>query len=127
MHLATEICELKGSLVRKSDSRYAVSVWYIPGGCDYVNAVAVAGFWSEEEKANAEAFQKKHEHPPELANLVDLADPRLAGLFTPKNCKHCFASVNFNYATRKWMSDKTGQLDQYCWVDPVKGSQLHEV
>lgn len=127
MHLATEICELKGTLVKKSDTRYAVSVWYIPGGCDYVNAQAIVGFWSEEEKANAEAFQNKYQHPPELAVLIDLAAPDAAGLFRPKNCAHCFASVNFNYASRQWVTDKTGELEQYCWVDPVKGSQLHEV
>lgn len=127
MHLATEICELKGSLVRKAGTRYAVSLWYIPGGCDYVNARAIVGFWSEEHKPEAEAFQKKYEHPGEMAVLIDLDAPNTAGLFRPKNCKHCFKSVNYNYAFEKWVYEEHATLEQYCWVDPENGSQRHEV
>lgn len=127
MYLATEILELKGTLVRKSDSRYAVNLWYIPGGCDYVNARAIVGFWSEEHKAIAETFQQKYQYPGEMALMKDLEDPESQGSYRPMNCKHCFAVVNYNYVGQQWMSDKTGELEQYCWVDPVKGSQLHEV
>lgn len=112
MHLATEICELKGTLVKKSDTRYAVSVWYIPGGCEYDNAQTVVGFWSEEEKVNAEAFQKKYEYPPTLAVLIDLTEPDASGLFRPKNSEDYFA-----------LAHKASEVQQHCWIDTVKGNQ----
>lgn len=126
-YIANEIINAGGQLSRKADSRYAVNLWYIPGGYDYVNARAISGFWSEPQKAEAEAFQKKYEFPGEMAVFVDLQDPRLENSFRSVPCKHCKVEVNYNSAYQQWVSDKTGELEQYCWVDPIKGSQLHEV
>lgn len=39
-------------------------------------------------------------------------------------CKHCGAEVNRDNHGQQWVSDRH-VLPQYCWVDPVKGSQLH--
>lgn len=127
MQLSTEICELNGTLLRKSDSRYAVSLWYVPGGCDYANARVIVGFWPEDQKENAEAFNKKYDDFGTMASLIDLKDPKAEGIFKLAKCKHCSETVSYNFLTEQWMSDKVDHLKQYCWVDPVKGSQLHEV
>jgi hypothetical protein len=127
MYLIKEISNLHGSLSRQSDSRYAVSVWYIPGGCDYANAYTVVGFWPEDLKSEAETFQKKYEDSCEMAVLVDLQRSKASKLFQPQQCKNCQEMVNFNFAFRRWESDKSFPLHQYCWVDPMKGSQRHVV
>lgn len=39
-------------------------------------------------------------------------------------CKHCGRKIVRN-VKGLWLDDKES-LSQYCWVDPVQGSQLHE-
>lgn len=39
-------------------------------------------------------------------------------------CKHCQAAVR--QIGNQWHSVANSVLPQYCWVDPVHGSQLHE-
>ena len=52
------------------------------------------------------------------------------GMFwTPKGdamavCKHCQAPIRSHET--QWYSVAQTVLPQYCWVDPVHGSQLHE-
>lgn len=40
-------------------------------------------------------------------------------------CKHCSTDVKLDKHGQQWVCDRH-VLPQYCWVDPVKGSQLHE-
>lgn len=42
-----------------------------------------------------------------------------------KICKHCGTAVEFKDG--QWKDNKSDNLNQYCWTDPVSGSQLHEV
>lgn len=48
-------------------------------------------------------------------------------------CKHCGVSISFRtgkWSGKMWRTDDPSlagsPLLQYCWVDPVGGSQLHE-
>ena len=51
------------------------------------------------------------------------------------DCKHCGRKVVKDEGGELWLDaghsrvyiNGVRQLDQYCWVDPVHGSQLHEV
>ncbi len=127
MNLVTEIGTLHGSLSRQPDSRYAVNLWYIPGGYDYVNASVIVGFWPEELKAEAESFHNKYSGPGEMAVLTDLQDPNSKEAYKPQQCKHCKKEVNYNFAYKRWVSNEPALLQNYCWMDPIKGSQVHEV
>lgn len=126
MHLINEIISAGGDITRKPDSRYLVTLWYIPGGYDYANAKVVVGFWPEHLREAAEQFTKKYDYPGEMASMVDLQDPKAEHLFKPHPCKHCGKMVNYR-SIDQWVSDGNDGTEQYCWIDPVKGSQRHEV
>lgn len=127
MNLQMEITTLNGQLKREPDSRYAVSLWYVPGGCDYVNARVIVGFWSEDDEVNARAFHEKYNCHETMADFCDLHDEKRKTMFKPKLCVSCGQTVNYNYGSQMWVSDAQQELGQYCWVDFVKGSQLHKV
>jgi hypothetical protein len=56
---------LEGSLERTEDTTHVVSLWYIPGGYDYINAKAVEVYFTSKE--TAEVFSKKWSSPPEMS------------------------------------------------------------
>lgn len=42
-------------------------------------------------------------------------------------CKHCNTGIVFKPTTGLWHApEKTQGISQYCWIDSVKGSQLHQ-
>jgi hypothetical protein len=45
-------------------------------------------------------------------------------------CKHCNVKLVLGRLmpsrTNTWLNENPGPLSQYCWADPVLGSQLHE-
>lgn len=63
---------VEGSLERQTNSTHYVSMWYIPGGWDYVNAKSVVLFFSNENLATA--FTKKWEAAPEYAEVGPISD-----------------------------------------------------
>ncbi len=65
MSIFKDITECGGSQTPNSETKFYVSLWYIPGGCDYNNARVVKGYFAEEEKANE--FANKYIAPPEMA------------------------------------------------------------
>ena len=56
--------------VRTATSVAKVSYWYIPGGCDYVNAQAREAFFDDMDEAKR--FEEQNHYPPELALLIPL-------------------------------------------------------
>ena len=114
-----------GSLIRQPDSQWVISVWYIPGGYDYTNAEAVVGFFPNELYDVVSALEEEWDCMPEMASVMDLRDPKVDAAFQRKEstCRHCGAQVW--KAGQQWHSDQE-DWPQYCWVDPEKGSQLHE-
>lgn len=63
--------ELGGTRKRQPTSRFVVSRWYVPGGCEYDKAVLVNIFFDTE--ANANKYAQQYEMPPEIATLVTIA------------------------------------------------------
>jgi hypothetical protein len=61
-----------GTYKRQPDTTHAVSYWHIPGGCDYINALAVDMYFSNEAKAVE--FTEKHRNPPEMAILKTIEE-----------------------------------------------------
>lgn len=57
---------------READSVCAVCEWSIPNGSNYDAAFLVQGYFSD--RAAAEAYQKKHDSPPDMATLIDIKD-----------------------------------------------------
>jgi hypothetical protein len=61
--------EERGGYVDKtSTSTHMVSLWYIPGGCDYSNAEVREFFF--DNAYNAELFQKLYDCLPEMAVII---------------------------------------------------------
>ena len=63
---------LEGSLERTARTTHYVSMWYIPGGCDYTNAKPAVLFFNKEE--TAKAFAAKWSAHPELAMAGPISD-----------------------------------------------------
>lgn len=63
---------LEGSLERTEKTTHYVSLWYIPGGYDYVNAKVVTVFF--EDESSATIFTKKWENGQEMATLGLIED-----------------------------------------------------
>jgi len=90
-----------------------VSYWAIPGGSDYTNAYVKEVFFTE--MAEAQSFATRFSNPPEMAILLPL-----------HKCRNCGLKV-FERANGQFNDRKRPTLNQYCWVDEIHGSQLHEV
>lgn len=58
--------ENNGTLYRTAQTKFVVSRWYIPGGCEYDKAKSVHLFFDKEE--DAQAYAKKYAYPPEMAD-----------------------------------------------------------
>jgi hypothetical protein len=54
---------------RTPTSAFVVSMWYIPGGCDYQNATTVTGFFEAEEEDDARQMAVRNANTPEMAIL----------------------------------------------------------
>lgn len=65
MTISMDIICAGGTLKPQEDTRFHMTVWYIPGGWDYNNARVVSGYFSEEERVKA--FVAKNHKPPEMA------------------------------------------------------------
>jgi len=63
--------ENNGTLYRTATTKFIVSRWYIPGGCEYDLARGVYVFFDLEEDANA--YAKEYEMPPEMAEAYSIA------------------------------------------------------
>lgn len=64
-------CEEYGGTVRRTESsKFVVSLWHIPNGCDYDRAVLVKVFFDEEEGANR--YAKMNAMPPEMADAYSV-------------------------------------------------------
>jgi hypothetical protein len=64
------IAEHEGTLYRKTTTKFVVSRWYIPGGCEYDLAKNVHVFFDTEE--SAKAYAKEYEMPPEMADAYPI-------------------------------------------------------
>jgi hypothetical protein len=40
-------------------------------------------------------------------------------------CVHCQADIRWEPKTSQWMDSTNNMFQQYCWIDPVLGSELH--
>lgn len=57
---------------RKPSSAHVVSMWHVPGGCYYIHAKPVTGFFDESEKEIAEEFVARNSQIPEMAHLTSI-------------------------------------------------------
>lgn len=81
------IAKAGGTTSREVDSTHVVSLWYIPGGWDYSNALAVAAYFKD--GVAALAFADSWSAPPEMASIHDLSDPRVSDIFKFKPQGEC--------------------------------------
>lgn len=58
--------EHNGSQRRTGNTKFVVSRWYIPGGCEYDKAISVHIFFDTED--DAQAYAKSYSYPPEMAD-----------------------------------------------------------
>jgi hypothetical protein len=68
MCIYQDATELGGYFDKKSSSTHMVSLWHIPGGCDYNNAEVREIFFDNAE--SAERFQKMYDCLPEMAMVI---------------------------------------------------------
>lgn len=40
-------------------------------------------------------------------------------------CTHCAVEISWNPTTLTWVDSKSNIAQQYCWIDPQLGSELH--
>ena len=81
MSVRSRIEAAGGSLIRQPDSKWVISVWYIPGGYDYTNAKAVVGFFPNELYDVVSALEEEWDCMPEMASVMDLRDPKVDAAF----------------------------------------------
>lgn len=62
-----------GSYDKKETSTWSVSLWHIPGGCDYVNAEARVFYFDDEKSARA--FEFENEMPRAMAFASPIKKP----------------------------------------------------
>lgn len=74
-----EIEKHNGSLIRTEEHTHAVSLWHIPGGCEYHLARLVIVFFLNETDANN--FARPNLMPPEIADVTDLTRPAYNNLY----------------------------------------------
>jgi hypothetical protein len=99
------------TLELQPDTVALVSYWYIPGGTEYDKAQVRIRFYADIE--DAKRFADQNAMPPEMADLVPIS-----------KCKKCGKQLRVLGKCGYDFVHKT--LNQYCWVDPTHGSQLHE-
>lgn len=68
MSIYQDATELGGSVDKTPSSTHMVSLWYIPGGCDYSNAEIREIFFDNAE--SAERFHKLYDCLPEMAAII---------------------------------------------------------
>lgn len=80
MSMFAEATAAGASQERDATHKFVVSLWYIPGSCDYVNARVCKFFFVDREPA--EEFSRRWSNPPEMADCYDLSDPRVNEIFS---------------------------------------------
>lgn len=68
MSMFEEAAEHGGYVDKTPASTHMVSLWYIPGGCDYSNAEVREIFFDNAD--GAERFQKLYDCLPEMAMVI---------------------------------------------------------
>lgn len=63
--------ERNGTQYRTPQSKFVVSRWYIPGGCEYDQAKALHIFFDTEE--DAQAYATEFQYPPEMADYYPIS------------------------------------------------------
>lgn len=59
---------------RTPTSAFVVSMWYIPGGCDYANAKQVIGFFEPSEENEARQMEGRNKNEAGLAVLSTIQE-----------------------------------------------------
>ena len=122
-----QILEAGGSLDRQDDSVWVIVLWFVPRGKDYTEVQTVYGFFPADKFDDAKEFVDSLHEDFTFSQLRSLNTPSVAAHFTlrPHTCCHC-GEVVFRVGDQ-WHQKPKHETSQYCWVDPVSGSQLHEV
>lgn len=68
MSMFDESTELGGSVDKSPSHTHLVSLWHIPGGCEY-HLAKVREFYFEGAES-AELFKKMYDYPPEMAMVI---------------------------------------------------------
>jgi hypothetical protein len=58
---------------RTPTSAFAVSMWHIPGGCNYDQATPITGFFEASEESDMDTFVARNANPPEMAFSLPIA------------------------------------------------------
>lgn len=116
-----------GSLLRQSDSRWAVFIMWTPDDGGFTDTIIVTGFFraDQRETAHQVAWSTKANFCCN-GSLLDLTRPEIDKFFSKQvHCKLCGDPL-FRGPNGQWQSTDQN-VPQYCWVDPQHGSQLHKV
>ena len=68
----SDVDPAKGTAQRQPDSTHVVSMWHIPGGCDYSNAYPINVFFSDEDAARM--LFNRYNCCPEMAMLLTIEE-----------------------------------------------------
>lgn len=79
---------------------------------------------------NIEKIRNKQKQKQFISSKIktsDVGSNTNTNLVSKKVCKHCGVEIELDVLSNQWINPSAILFGQYCFVDEVKGSQLHQV
>lgn len=79
---------------------------------------------------NIEKIRNKQKQKQFISTKIKTPDVKSntnIDLVSKKVCRHCGVEIELDVLSNQWINPATTLFNQYCYVDEVKGSRLHQV